>query len=193
VAALALYDLRLMQPPLRSLVPDLVLMEILILGSLLLKADFLLSCVALFALVWIRQGVNYRRFAEAAALVAVPLLVAFALFRNPNESYGFARHLSEQYGRPGLLARLFLPVHPKAFVSGMGTVSVPLFLVALVVLGLRRRLSYLLLFTSWVFLTMGYWFMQPTDDARHYLPDAVPIAFAIGWLLTVLPGKRYVP
>ncbi len=194
VAALVLYDLRLTRPPFGNLALHLVLVETLILGSILLKADFFLSYIALFALVWIRQGVNYRRFAEAAALVAIPLLLlALAVFRSPNEALGFMRHWSPQYGKPGLLATLFQPVHRQAFISGMGTVSVPLFFVALVVSGLQRRFSYLLLFAFWVFLTMGYWFVQGTDDARHYLPDAVPIALAIGWLLTLLPGKQYVP
>lgn len=191
VAALALYDLRLTRPPLGNLALHLVLVEIFIVGSVLLKADFWLSYVALFALIWLREGVHHRRLAEAAVLAAVPLLVAFCLLRNPNESLGVASHWNPHYGKLSLLVNFRF--HLSVLAKGMGIVSVPLFFIALAVLGLRRKYSYLFFFACWPFLIMGYWFLQPTDDARHHLPEAVPIAFAIGWLLTQVPGRRYLP
>jgi YD repeat-containing protein len=192
VCALLLYDRHLTSETMKA--APLLLIGLLLSIALLLKADTILTGVAMFGLVLYRKRLSRRNVLVAVGLLLLPLILSFAVSKlllasSPAE---YMSQWNKQYNAS--LWKVFSIRALGGVVMSMGLLSIPVFFVSLVFLLRKKRFSLALLLAVWFLTPLAFWVSRIADSSRHHLQASLPLALGVGVLLGSVkwkPSLRY--
>lgn len=157
-----------------------LVIALLLTAAILLKADIYLSAITVFSLNIHRRQTSWRQLFIAALLLAVPVILIFMVSAGLLASSPSTVKYLAQWNREFEIYSSdynFRETVKGVFMS-MGVVSIPVFLLALILLMRSKRYSLALLMIVWAALPLLMWASRSGDSSRHHFQISVPIALA---------------
>lgn len=157
----------------------------------LLKADIMLSAVAMLGMLLYRKCFSWRQILVACGLVAVPVIVGVTvsevlLASSPN-SAEYMVQWNSQYSVS--LWRFFSVSSLGGVAMSTGLLSVPVFLASMLYLLRKGDFFLVLLLITWFGIPLAFWVSRIGDSSRHHLQSSLPLALGIGIILARLMWK----
>ena len=166
-------------------VMSLILITGLLTASVLLKADIYLSTIVFLGLIIYRRRLSWRYLLIICAVVSVPVVTSVAvsesLLKNSPSMVEYMANWNQEYVPHA--AQFFSRDGIKGVTMSMGIVSIPVFIVGLVLLAKRKQLRLALLLLLWLAVPLSVWIFRTGDSARHHFQSSFPIALGLGVVL----------
>lgn len=192
VCALLIYDMHLTDNSIT--LSNMTMTGMLILISVLLKADIFLGAIVVVLLPIYRKRVSRQNILWALGLLLVPVFVAFLVSKvlmsgnlPPTE---YMMQWSTQYNVS--ISRLFSLRTIGGITMSMGLLSIPVFIMSLVWMLRRNRFSTAVVLAIWFAIPLAFWASRVGDSSRHHLQSSLPLALGIGIVFASLTWKPIV-
>ncbi|HEV8195745.1 MAG TPA: hypothetical protein VGP87_03810 [Gemmatimonadales bacterium] len=157
----------------------------------LLKADVYLGAVALWGLLIFRRRFTQANVALLLVLGIIPVLVLYGIANSLLvQSASSVQYAAEWDTKFPLEFRAPLnATHCLQILKSMGVLTVPVFLIGMAWLAMRRRWGLVSLLVLWAAAPIAFWFFRAGDSARHHFAASVPVVFGVAILVAGLPWR----